>query len=1108
MSTETSTTFKDESLLAYYREGKPRRWIASITLALFSWVFYLSPHAFAVTQELTEDERRQEALTAQLEQTSSQRFARRLQDLKATVLVELPLQTAERQRAAEQANFWQKHVVAPLTAVVDGPVMPVDEALRKDLQALLDDASGEYTDALSSMQAVEAQLIERGLPDAALAKVQERQADAISTLENRFTELMTLTESVLQATAPKQQTRALESLSAFLDEQQFRSRQTPFNPDQIPTPNEKSRDPITSDADLQAYLGVDPFQGRGVQVASVGLATGALQGATLIPQGQPVDADLAETLDVQITPAIRELAASLNHNPTEIYAWVHNQIRYIPSYGSIQGSAQTLATQRGNAIDTASLLIALLRASDIPARYAYGTVDIPIDQAMNWVGGVTAPEAALSLLGQGGVPSTGISINGVIQSIRMEHTWVEAFVDFEPSRGVKHREGDHWIPMDASFKQYDFTQGVDLDDVATITFDINTLALEPGAVTNVEEGWVKLSPQAIVDAQLTPYQEELSDYISAGYFFNALGEVVEDQSIKAKVVGPLAAGLPYNLVTTEQVMVTVPEHLRHRFQYQLNHIAGGGYTSEAFRFDEPTVALASKQLALSFRPATNEDEQILESYLPEGPTDDSVIDPNTLPDTLPGYLIDMVAELTLDGEVIHSAPVGAMGSQLRSTLGYRFPGEDWRTSINQPIVGEYRAIGLDLQGVSSFQFRSLETQIRTARLELENGLGFSVDKHRVVGGVLQSVILGYFALNDIQDELAAKQTNAVQYRAPSYGVFQTDLTPLYWFGIPRDVQLNGLIMDVDWYFNQTVTKNYDQNAWVSFNRLIGSKSSSMEHFVPEYLLSTEEKEASAISTIKALTVAIAEGQRIYTIKESNLDSALDGLTLDDPTKLEIRQAVQSGFDVIASQHQIQYENWSGAGYIISDPNTGSAAYRITGGYNGAAVIAIGLAAPYLFAVLAFETGGSLASALNLLAAALVGRKGEEPGVEPADPEDLPHLIRMQELAQQAADEVDSNCTGTCRLPWVRGTIIHKRFANKVIADNPSYNAEISYKDGLIVRYGTKGSVRADAVFGVIQSPKFVVELKTGTFNYMSIREARLYLEHLPEGTPVYPLKVR
>jgi len=90
-----------------------------------------------------------------------------------------------------------------------------------------------------------------------------------------------------------------------------------------------------------------------------------------------------------------------------IYNWVRNNIQFVPSYGSIQGSDMTLQTKRGNSFDTASLLIALLRAANVPARYVYGTIEVPADKAMNWVGGVTVPQAAQNLMGQGGIPNIG-----------------------------------------------------------------------------------------------------------------------------------------------------------------------------------------------------------------------------------------------------------------------------------------------------------------------------------------------------------------------------------------------------------------------------------------------------------------------------------------------------------------------------------------------------------------------------------------------------------------------------------------------------------------------------------------------------------------------------
>ena len=48
---------------------------------------------------------------------------------------------------------------------------------------------------------------------------------------------------------------------------------------------------------------------------------------------------------------------------------------YESYHGSLRGARGTLWSEAGNATDQASLLIALLRASGIPASYRQGTLD-------------------------------------------------------------------------------------------------------------------------------------------------------------------------------------------------------------------------------------------------------------------------------------------------------------------------------------------------------------------------------------------------------------------------------------------------------------------------------------------------------------------------------------------------------------------------------------------------------------------------------------------------------------------------------------------------------------------------------------------------------------
>ncbi|MEO9751330.1 MAG: transglutaminase-like domain-containing protein, partial [Marinobacter sp.] len=388
----------------------------------------------------------------------------------------------------------------------------------------------------------------------------------------------------------------------------------------------------------------------------------------------PDEEQLASTLDADITPAIEALAEELNHEPVAIYQWVRNNIELIPSYGSIQGSEYTLENRRGNAFDTASLLIALLRASEIPARYAMGTVEIPADQVMNWVGGVRAPGAAGNLLGQGGIPNTAMTRGGRVDSFRLEHVWVEAWVDFHPSRGADHRQGDSWIPMDASFKQYDYGDGMALDQ--EVAFDAQALAdtIEQQSTINEEEGWVQGVPGGAIEDSLEDYRAELEAYIDSQAPDATVGEVLGSKGIKEVIHEQLAPSLPYQRITRQLTTPELSDSLRWKFKYQLHTDANGYKGTELFTIGGPTVGLAGRKLSVSFSPATQEDEDTLAGYLPQ-PDENGDLDPGELPETLPGYLINLKAEFAVDEDIVVNPDVEVtMGSGLISEMGYWQPG--------------------------------------------------------------------------------------------------------------------------------------------------------------------------------------------------------------------------------------------------------------------------------------------------------------------------------------------------------------------------------------------------------------------------------------------------
>ena len=111
-------------------------------------------------------------------------------------------------------------------------------------------------------------------------------------------------------------------------------------------------------------------------------------------------------------------------------------------------------------------------------------------------------------------------------------------------------------------------------------------------------------------------------------------------------------------------------------------------------------------------------------------------------------------------------------------------------------------------------------------------------------------------------------------------------------------------------------------------------SSAWEHRIPEMLFTSEDYPGEAVSAVKALAIASAEGQRIYQITQENVNTVLPVLNISSDVKYEIQDSVAVGKVATVSQNNITVGSWTGVGYIIADAETGAGAYRISGGSNG------------------------------------------------------------------------------------------------------------------------------------------------------------------------------
>jgi hypothetical protein len=796
------------------------------------------------------------------------------------------------------------------------------EGDRAALRTLRAELRAERAKALAELDAGDEHVRTHALP----ASIVERQRAARAQLEAAEASLeadFTAIDRAASAGALREQVTRMRGKTELL---RTGRRHQEFDPSAMPfgRAKENRQAPRVQKADFAA-------------MAPPPVPTPLLAAANPLPfaaLAAPTAGELLGTEEAVLSPEVRALAAQLGGDPRNIYEWVYHNIRYVPSYGSIQGSDGALRTKSGNAIDTASLLIALLRASGIPARYVFGTVEIPIDKVKNWVGGVDSPNAALDLLAQGNVPVLGLAQGGHIKFARIEHAWVEAYVDFTPSRGAKNVEPDAWVPMDGSFKQYVYSDGVDA---------LNALPTQPlPALTQIQQGLqTDVASGRVSGFQIEQIRTLYGEAEAAAEQLFAPGDDSSPDRLRTaqvdmRLMPVLPAGLPYKVVASSPGMAVVPAQSRRAFSVSLfRSVAEREGGTPALTLTRNLSQLSGKQLSIRFAPATPDDAAALQSYLP-APGPDGTIHPSTLRRSIPGYLIRLNAIATIDGVEVASASGFTLGQEVATRLSIQKLSGAWYRADNVNTAGEFLAISLDLQGTGTDPLYKTDAQTP------EN--------------LLHQAGRAYWAnLDEHLNALAAIRA-AIGVRQPSFGVFSTVFQPTYRYGIPTNVKLAGVSVDVDASFTSMMAFNGAQARTTEFVEQHGAIASALEHEVPEAYLADPDEPVQGVSALSAIALAVAQNQPIFQITEDNFSLVRSQLAQSPDVIRDIQNAVAAGQSVLISQGTVQLEEWAGTGYMIIDPQTGSGAYRISGGQNGGAMnsqVMLGLGMLGLGAVGAF-----------------------------------------------------------------------------------------------------------------------------------------------------------
>jgi RHS repeat-associated protein len=243
-----------------------------------------------------------------------------------------------------------------------------------------------------------------------------------------------------------------------------------------------------------------------------------------------------------------ELAEALENDPLRIYQYVRNHFEYVPYFGLLKGPYLTLHERSGNDFDQASLLVELLRAAGIPAKFKYGSASIDTSNATalqavaKWLGTDANLQIVASTFANGGIP---VSLSNSI--LTFDRVWVEATTD----QGV--------VLLDPAFKASTRYNTINLDVVMNHT-EAGILGAAGGTASAT-------SVQGLNAAALANYLRDRStnllNYLKAHHANDAVEEVFGGYKIVTDNSETLPTSLPLSVTASPLTWEVVPASFMH-----------------------------------------------------------------------------------------------------------------------------------------------------------------------------------------------------------------------------------------------------------------------------------------------------------------------------------------------------------------------------------------------------------------------------------------------------------------------------------------------------------------------------------------------------------------
>lgn len=255
------------------------------------------------------------------------------------------------------------------------------------------------------------------------------------------------------------------------------------------------------------------------------------------------------------------------------------------------------------------------------------------------------------------------------------------------------------------------------------------------------------------------------------------------------------------------------------------------------------------------------------------------------------------------------------------------------------IAGSYLSVNVIAGSVSAQKLSDLQILLETTKIILESNDQAQIaalSREELLGDMFYAGTLGYYAQLQTLSHMAGLASKGHYQLAAGIGTIGYEPKVNYFFGFPRAIQPGGVSFDIPFIYN-TANGDGDVEQKKQYTTQVGIISSTLEHATPEQMFASQDPndpQPNAISAVKALQIASIKGQRIYQITQANMAAVLPNIHHDQETMDEIRASLNAGKEVITHASSVSVPGWSGAGYIIIDPEMGDGAYKITGGSNG------------------------------------------------------------------------------------------------------------------------------------------------------------------------------